>query len=77
MNATRSDAHRAGNEVHALMQELGAAAVVAAAVLAQAPTAQKNQALMAAAGAIRAHGASILDANSRDIEAAHRLAGLL
>src|SRR6516165_6925901 len=53
-----------------LMEGLGRAAVEAAAVLALAPTAQKNAALVAAASAVRARGAAILAANGRDVAAA-------
>jgi glutamate-5-semialdehyde dehydrogenase len=50
-----------------LMEGLGKAAVAAAAVLALAPTAQKNSALAAAAAAIRARLAAILTANDADM----------
>src|SRR5215469_8358315 len=53
-----------------LMEELGRAAREAAAVLALAPGAQKNAALVAAAQAVRARAARILAANERDIAAA-------
>jgi glutamate-5-semialdehyde dehydrogenase len=49
------------------MSRLGADARAAAAVLAQAPTERKNQALLAAAAAIRDQSATILEANARDI----------
>jgi glutamate-5-semialdehyde dehydrogenase len=56
--------------VGALMERLGSAAVAAAAVLAHASSAQKNAALRAAAGALRAQPAAILAANERDLAAA-------
>jgi glutamate-5-semialdehyde dehydrogenase len=52
------------------MQQLGSAARAAAAVLALAPTTQKNEALRAAATALRAHVPEILAANARDLAAA-------
>jgi glutamate-5-semialdehyde dehydrogenase len=61
--------------VGALMERLGSAAVAAAAVLAHASSAQKNAALRAAAGAVRAQHAAILAANERDL-AASRAADL-
>jgi glutamate-5-semialdehyde dehydrogenase len=71
MNATpRSESPVAGADIHALMQQMGAAALEAAAVLALASTAQKNQALLAAATAIRTQGAAILEANAQDLQAA-------
>jgi glutamate-5-semialdehyde dehydrogenase len=60
------DAQRIGE----LMEQLGRAATKAAAVLALAPGAQKNAALIAAAQAVRARGAEILAANERDMAAA-------
>src|SRR5262245_29008594 len=53
-----------------LMEELGRAATKAATVLALAPTAQQNAALVAAAQAVRARGASIVASNQRDMDAA-------
>jgi len=53
-----------------LMERLGRNAVAAASVLALADTAAKNAALSAAAGAIRAGAARILEANARDLSAA-------
>jgi glutamate-5-semialdehyde dehydrogenase len=53
-----------------LMEGLGQAATAAAAVLALASGAQKNAALGAAAGAVRARRAAILAANERDMAAA-------
>jgi glutamate-5-semialdehyde dehydrogenase len=52
------------------MQQLGSAARAAAAVLALAPTTQKNEALLAAATALRARLPEILAANARDLAAA-------
>ena len=49
-----------------LMEELGRAATSAAAVLALAPGAQKNAALVAAAQAVRARSSAILASNERD-----------
>src|SRR2546429_10023560 len=59
------------------MEGLGKAAIGAAAVLAHAPTQQKNDALAAAAATVRARRAAILAANERDISAARaaRLSG--
>jgi len=53
-----------------LMQGLGKAAVSAASVLAVTSTKMKNDALAAAAAAIRARRTEILDANDRDMAAA-------
>jgi len=61
--------------VQALMRELGQAAVAAAAPLALADTAVKNAALLAAAAALRARRAAILEANADDMRAA-RASGL-
>jgi glutamate-5-semialdehyde dehydrogenase len=52
------------------MQQLGSAARAAAAVLALAPTTQKNEALRAAASALRSRVPEILAANARDLAAA-------
>src|SRR6266403_1589501 len=52
-----------------LMEGLGKAAIDAAAVLALAPTQQKNEALAAAAATVRARRAAILAANERDMSA--------
>src|SRR5712671_660333 len=57
------------------MRELGQAAVAAAAPLALADTAVKNAALLAAAAALRARRAAILEANADDMRAA-RASGL-
>ena len=62
-------------ELAALMDGIGRAAVEAARVLAQAGTGRKNDALMAAAAALRARESAILAANERDVAAA-RHAGL-
>jgi glutamate-5-semialdehyde dehydrogenase len=53
-----------------LLEPLGRAATDAAAVLALAPSAQKNAALTAAAAAVRARRDAILAANERDMAAA-------
>ena len=68
------------SDLHALMQNLGRAAVAAAERLALADSGVKNQALLAAAAAIRAQAASILAANAydlRDGEAASMSGALL
>jgi glutamate-5-semialdehyde dehydrogenase len=52
------------------MQAMGRAARAAGAVLAHAPTDAKNQALLAAAAALRADTAALLEANARDLDAA-------
>ena len=54
----------------ALMERLGRQAVAAAAVLARAPRADKDRALLAAAAALRARAASIAAANAADMGAA-------
>lgn len=54
-------------DVPALMAELGAAARKAARALAQAPTKQKDAALLAAAMAVRANVDDILSANAEDV----------
>ncbi len=56
--------------LQAQMQQLGAQARSAYAVLAQASTQQKTQALSEAAAALRAASATILEANGKDMEAA-------
>jgi glutamate-5-semialdehyde dehydrogenase len=61
--AERADA----SDVRTLMQDLGRAAVAAADRLALADTAAKNQALTAAAAAIRAQSGAILAANADDM----------
>jgi len=57
-------------DVGSVMEQMGRAALDASTVLAQATTQQKNDALIAAAKAIRAAAADILAANARDMEAA-------
>jgi glutamate-5-semialdehyde dehydrogenase len=57
-------------QVGALMEPLGHAAVEAARVLAQAGAATKNRALAAAAAAIRSRSADILQANAKDMASA-------
>ena len=52
----------------AIMERMGRAALDAAAVLAQATTQQKNDALAAAAKAVRATAADILSANAQDMQ---------
>lgn len=52
------------------MQAMGRAARAAGAVLAHAPTDAKNRALLAAAAALRADTAALLEANARDLDAA-------
>ena len=52
------------------MEELGRTALASAAVLALAATEQKNHALRAAAAALRARRATILEANIQDLQAA-------
>ena len=58
--------------IAALMEELGRAAVAAAAVLAHTPTVRKDAALAAAAAAVRRQCAAILAANERDLAAARQ-----
>src|SRR5450631_3776691 len=64
--AERADA----SDLHAVMQNIGRAAVAAAERLALADTAAKNQALAAAAAAIRAQADAILAANAEDMREA-------
>jgi len=52
------------------MEPIGRAAVEVAQVLAQADTAQKNAALVAAAASLRRRAGEILEANGRDVKAA-------
>jgi glutamate-5-semialdehyde dehydrogenase len=75
MNAATSEL----NEIASQMNALGRAAVTAARALAQASTQSKNQALSAAAAAIRARKAEILEANRIDMEQARarNLAGAM
>jgi glutamate-5-semialdehyde dehydrogenase len=66
--------------IHELMQQIGQAAVDAAATLALADTATKNRALTAAASALRARGSEVLAANAedlRDAQAAGAVASML
>ncbi len=56
------------DEIAPLMDAMGRAAVSAARVLAQTPTAVKNAALIAVAAAIRDQGAAILAANQIDVQ---------
>ena len=63
------------SELLSTMHALGNAAKKASAVLAQASGEQKNQAIRAAAAAIRAHSAKIQTANAKDM-AAGEAAGL-
>ncbi len=58
------------DETAATMLEVGRAARIAAAELALAPSDVKNQALLAAAKALRARTADILAANAKDVAAA-------
>ena len=58
------------DQIGALMEHLGKTATASAAVLALAPSAQKNAALAAAAAAVRSRRAAILAANVRDLAAA-------
>jgi len=58
------------DQIGELMERLGKGATAAAAVLALAPSAQKNAALAAAAAAVRSRRAAILAANERDMAAA-------
>jgi glutamate-5-semialdehyde dehydrogenase len=62
-------AHSTLTDATTLMDQIGAAAKAAARVLAVAPTAQKNDALLAAAKALRANRAAILAANAEDMAA--------
>jgi glutamate-5-semialdehyde dehydrogenase len=57
-------------DVHALMQGLGRAAVAASGVLATSDGAQRTQALLAAATAVRAQASAIQEANRLDMDAA-------
>ncbi len=62
-------------ELGELMEQLGRNAVAAAAVLAQATSAMKDEALARAADAVRAQAGQILSANGHDLSAA-RAAGM-
>ena len=61
-------------EIHQLMQQIGRAAVDAAAAIALADTVAKNRALTAAASALRSRSAEVLAANAEDLQDA-RTAG--
>lgn len=61
---------KSGQDAAQIVAEMGLAARRAAPLLANAPTAAKNQALTAAAQALRARTADILAANARDMTAA-------
>ncbi len=69
------DAPSSLEQIHALVADLGARARAASRAMARAGTADKNRALLALAGAIRAHRPALQDANLRDLHAA-REAGL-
>ena len=58
------------HDIGALMRGLGEAALAAQPVLARAPRAQKDEALRAAAGALRGRRAALLEANAADMAAA-------
>ena len=70
--ATRAPPEHTGAtpEIGTLMEQMGAAAVAAAGVLARADADTKNVALHAAARALRAHRDDILQANAEDVHAA-------
>jgi glutamate-5-semialdehyde dehydrogenase len=70
MAASTDSLNQPLNEIGALMQPIGRAALDAARVLAQTSTATKNRALQAAADALRARSAEILAANARDMTSA-------
>jgi glutamate-5-semialdehyde dehydrogenase len=59
-----------GLDIGKMMEAMGRAAVEAASVLSLASTVQKNAALAACAAALRSSAPEILDANTRDMEAA-------
>ncbi len=67
-----STAENLADDLQQRMLDLGAGARAAATVLAKAPAKAKNQALLAAAAAIRAEQAAILAANATDIAAAEK-----
>jgi glutamate-5-semialdehyde dehydrogenase len=70
MMEARVKAAEAGNDIAAIMHEIGIRARKAARVLMLAESAQKANALEAAARAIRARKAQILSANAEDLAAA-------
>src|SRR5262245_5626948 len=76
---TNMTAHEDAARLGEQMENLGKAAVRAAAVLALADTATKNAALSAAAAAVRVRRGEILTANERDMTAARaeKLSGAL
>jgi glutamate-5-semialdehyde dehydrogenase len=65
-----STAENISSDLQQQMLELGAAARAAATILAKTPTAAKDKALLAAADAMRADAAAILEANAADMAAA-------
>jgi glutamate-5-semialdehyde dehydrogenase len=69
-NATNAEQAVPPADVGALMEQMGRAALEASSVLAQASTQQKNEALVAAAKALRAGTADILAANAKDMDSA-------
>ena len=74
-----TESSNSSSEIGTLMEQMGRAALDAASVLSQATTQQKNQALVAAAKAVRASASRILAANAQDMELArsHSLGGAL
>ncbi len=60
----------ATDDVGSLMEQMGRAALAASDLLAQASTQQKNDALTAAAKAVRSSAKDILAANAKDMESA-------
>ena len=58
-------------DIHTYMQTLGRQARAASRVLAAAPTALKNTALLAMAAEVRARSSELLAANAQDLEQAH------
>ena len=65
-----SELRQIADDVGSLMEQMGRAALAASDVLAQASTQQKNDALTAAAKAVRSSAKDILAANAKDMEAA-------
>ncbi len=63
-----ADGDGAGGDIAALMQRIGAAARDVARALAEAPAAQRAQAIAGAAEALEAQGAAVLDANAADMQ---------
>ncbi len=70
MSTAETTAEITADDLQRQMLDLGALARAAATVLAKAPTAAKNQALVAAASAMRDRRAAILEANAIDMAAA-------